>query len=145
MTALPLPPPRDNSSDQANRLPIDVLSIHVPLPRQCLLFSTRPLPQSTFREATTVVERILHMLDLPFQHAGTLDRLRRQPWCDSDLSRATLFVPDHDLMIEVDADRTKLASSNILVITNAEDAWDLMRLIAAHCDVEMPQFSFAAI
>ena len=122
---------------------IELLSLHVPDGRRCRLVSPlRPFPGSDCSEAIGVVQRILWMLNLGYACADAMDLLRAQRESACDLSCTAIVLWDHGLAIEASTDLTALTGTDVQRVGTPDDAWSVMYMIAAHCDVDMPQFAF---
>lgn len=122
---------------------IELLSLHVPDGRRCRLASPlRPFPGSDCSEAIVVVQRILWMLNLGYACANAMDLLRAQRESACDLSCTAVVLWDHGLAIEASADSTALTGTDVQRIATPDDAWLVLQMIAAHCDVDVPRFAF---
>lgn len=122
---------------------IELLSLHVPDGRRCRLASPlRPFPGSDRSPAIEVVQRILWMLDLNYSSAEAMDLLRAQGESACDLSCTAIVLWDHGLAVEASADAAALAGTSVQHVGTPDDAWGVMQMIAAHCDVDVPRFSF---
>ena len=111
-------------------------------PRRCRLVSPRPFaPRSEFAPVQ-VVEWLLFLLHVDYALPDAIELLRLQRRAEVDLSGVAVFVPGHDLAIEIAAERDALVGSPVQSIATADDAWQAARLIASHCDIAMPRFHF---
>jgi len=120
----------------------ELLSLLVVEPRRCRLASTRPFEPLSGAPSVQVVEWMLFLLRLGYELPDAMTLLRLQSGCSADLSGAALLVTGHDLAIEASGDRAALIGTAIYSIATADDAWQMMRLIASHCDAQMPCFAF---
>ena len=121
----------------------DLLSICVTNPGGCkLTLPGRTFPASDLAEDVQVVERMLWLLNLRYTTPDVIEWLRIQRNTVPNLSCAKLFVPTHDLAIEVASDPEDLSCLHINHVSSLLDAWRTMSMIAAVCRTVPPSLAF---
>lgn len=124
---------------------IELLSLHVSDAYQCRLISNKPFWGDQGPTPVGVAQRMLCMLGLNYDNPTASDLLIAQIKSPYNLSGVSIMIWDHHLAIEASASAASFTGPNVLTLAKAADAWDAMRLIAAHCDIDMPRFSFTAL